>query len=201
MPQNHLARTKVRRNTLERGFSMVELVVVVAVISVVTAISLPNFVRMYRGSRLSNGGTKMAEILKVTRFQAIRRNTTITCRIAGGAAQTRVWADTTPNLVYDPGEPETIYSGDVRPVGAFGVPGTAALAAAIGPGIVLNPVAPFGGAFTFDARGAVVPAGVYVMYITDISNRALGYRAVVLLPSGSIQVWSGDAAGNWRFIG
>jgi len=179
---------------------MIELLVVLFIIIATSAIALPNFLKMFRASQLSNGATQVADILKQTRFQAIRRNTPVVCQIAGNATSSTIWADSNGNGVADPGELQTLLSGTVNLVAAGNVPGTGALAAAIGTNVVLVPVSTTNGTYTFDQRGAVNPASVYVSYVTNAALPALGYRAVVLLPSGSIQIWTGDTAGNWRLL-
>jgi Tfp pilus assembly protein FimT len=189
-----------RRRGAERGVGLVELMVVVAIVLITTVIALPNFLKVLRSSQLSNGATQMADILKQTRFQSIRRNTTITCRISPSASATTVYVDSNGNSQFDRGEIETVYTGNVSLVAAGGVPGTSSLANGVGSGITLTPVSPTAGTYSFDARGAVSPAAVYVMYVANTAIPSIGYRAVVLLPSGSIQIWTADAAGNWRLL-
>jgi len=54
----------------------------------------------------------------------------------------------------------------------------------------------------FYQRGAVSPAVVYVLYVGNTSASYGGYRAVVVLPSGSVQVWTyaGGASGIWQQV-
>lgn len=53
---------------------------------------------------------------------------------------------------------------------------------------------------TFDARGAVTfPANcVNVFFLASAAGQDAGYRAVMLMPAGSIQIWTGDSTGNWQ---
>jgi len=192
--EKHLNRSKS-----ERGVGLVELMVVVAIVLITTVIALPNFLKVYRSSQLSSGATQMADILKQTRFEAIRRNTAITCRITTqSSGATQAYVDSNGNSQFDSGELTTIFPGSVKPVAASGVPGTTSLASSIGSGITLTAVSPTAGTYTFDARGAVSPAAVYVQYVANTQIASLGYRAVVLLPSGSVQMWTGDSSGNWN---
>jgi len=193
-------KSDTKRRASARGFSIVELLVVMFLILVTSVIALPNFIRMLRTSELTNGATKVADILKLTRFQAIRRNTSVTCRIAGSSTSTTIWADTDGNSVADSAESQTVLSGNVNLVASGSVPGITTLAAAIGTNVTLVPVSTTAGTYTFDARGAVTPASVYVSYVTNSAMPALGYRAVVLLPSGSMQIWTGDTSGTWRLL-
>lgn len=189
-----------KRRASEQGVGLVELMVVVAIILITSVIALPNFIRILRSSQLSSGATQMADILKQTRFQAIRRNTSITCRISQASGTTSVYVDSNGNSQFDRGEIETVYSGNVNLVAAGGVPGTTSLASGVGSGITLTTVSPTAGTYTFDARGAVSPAAVYVMYVANTAMPSVGYRAVVLLPSGSIQIWTADQSGTWRLL-
>ena len=179
---------------------MTELLVVLFLISATSVIALPNFIRMWRASQLNNGTTQVADMLKLSRFQAIRRNTAISCRISGSSTSTQIWADTNGNSTADASESLTVLSGSVNLVSAGSVPGTTALATAIGTNVVLVPVSPTAGSYTFDSRGALTPAAVYVSYLTNSTVASLGYRAVVVLPSGSMQIWTSDTSGNWRLL-
>jgi hypothetical protein len=87
-------------------------------------------------------------------------------------------------------------SGNVNLVPAGTPPG--GLAAAVGVATLTNvPLA--NGGIAFDNRGAITPVSVSVLYVGNLALPNLGYRAVVLLPSGSVQIWTTtDATGNWR---
>jgi hypothetical protein len=37
-----------------------------------------------------------------------------------------------------------------------------------------------------------------VFFLNSALAPDAGYRAVLLLPAGSIQMWTGDGAGNWQ---
>jgi len=201
MMKNYPKARSLKRRASERGLGLVELMVVVAIVLITSVIALPNFLKVLRSSQLSNGATQMADMIKQTRFQAIRRNTSVTCRISQiSSTATQVWVDSNGNSVMDPGELQTLLVGNVSLVPSGGVPGTTSLAAAIGANVTLTPVSSTAGTYTFDARGAVSPAAVYVQYVANTAIPSLGYRAVVVLPSGSIQIWTADSAGTWRVL-
>src|SRR6266436_3238942 len=69
---------KVRRVS---GFSLTELVVAMAVAMILMAVSLPSFLRAYHSYRLSNAATQVADIVRLTRYEAIRINRTVNCVI------------------------------------------------------------------------------------------------------------------------
>ena len=59
----------------------------------------------------------------------------------------------------------------------------------------------------YDQRGVVVPyAGgpasstVYALYLGNPSDPSSGYRAIITLPSGAVQVWTSSSAGNWQRV-
>lgn len=191
-----------KRTNSERGFSLVEALVVLAVAFVMFAIAVPSFLQAYRSYQLNNAAEQVSGILKATRSAAIRLNTSVNCVIRGAAGQTRIWADS--NIPVNDGirqasEPEILLSGNVNLVQAGIVPNAAGLPAAVGVPVIAA-TSPVNGVDAFDGRGAANPAavGVFVLYVGNTAFPAIGYRAVVLMPSGSIQIWSADNAGNWH---
>jgi len=191
-----------KQTNSERGFSLIEALVVLAVAFVMLAVAVPSFLQAYRSYQLDSAAAQVSGILKGTRSAAIRLNTAVNLDIQAAGGQTRLWADSNIPVndgIEQPSEPQTLLSGNVNLVQAAIVPNTGGLAAAIGVP-VLTATSPVNGLDIFDGRGAANPAapGVFVLYVGNTAIPAVGYRAVVLMPSGSIQVWSTDSAGNWR---
>lgn len=189
-----------------RGFSLVEVVIAMAVILILSAIALPAFVSAYRMYQLTDAATQFAGLLKFTRFEAIRLNKTVNCviqQVASVPPVTNIWADSDVDGIEDPSEKQLLFSGTVNLVPAAGVPNAAGLAAAAGvPALADGTAIPFG----FDRRGAVVfnppnPQQVYAFYLSNLNDTSVGARAVILLPSGSIQLWKADSLGNWISLG
>jgi Tfp pilus assembly protein FimT len=168
----------------------VELAVAVAIILIVSAVAIPTITRAVKNYQLNDAATQLASIIKFTRFEAIRRNSPISCVnsqiIVGGQAS--VWSDNNGDGVEQATETQILLSQNATLIAAASVPNTAGLATAVGVA-TLTTVSPTNGSIQFDQRGAVVPAAVYVEYVADTSSSG-GYRAVVVLPSGSIQVWN-----------
>jgi len=185
-----------------RGFTMLELVVVVAVIMVVTAVSMPSFMQAMRIYRLNDAATQVAGVLKFTRYEAIRLNVSGTVGLGGPLNARVIQAGTITNVFTDSNyngsaqntEKQIRLSGNVNLVPAGTPPG--GLAAAVGVATLTSVPLPTG-AVAFDHRGALTPAAVNVLYIGNVAFPDLGYRAVVLLPSGSVQIWT-SASGNWQ---
>lgn len=187
------------------GFSTIELLVVVAIGIVIAAVAVPSVWSGYRTYQLNSAASQVASVLRFTRFEAIRQNTPIDFRtqvLAGGNVQ--AWADSAApvndgNVEATEDQFTGSTSGNVVAVG--GVPNTAAIATAIGVG-ALTAVPPAGGLITFDQRGAVTGASaVYAICLQNTATSSPGYRAVIVLPSGAIELWSSDSAGNWSRIG
>jgi len=198
-------RIEPQRNYLRRdrtrGFTIVELVVVMAVIMIISAVALPSFMRAYRTYQLDDAATQVAGILKFTRYEAIRVNvpaaTPLKAQILQSAAGTYVFADSNNNGTVQGTEKQILFSQNVILVSAATPPNTAGLATAVGVAALTN-VSITNGSVAFDQRGAVTPAAVNVLYIGNLSLPNLGDRAVIVLPSGAIQIWTTDSSGNWR---
>jgi len=197
------SKNSPKRKSRMRGFSVLELMVVVTVIMVVSAVALPSFMRAYRTYQLDDAANQVAGVLKFTRYEAIRLNVTAAAPLAARtlvtAAGTNVYTDSNNDGALQITENQILFSRNVTLVAAGTPPG--GLAAAVGVAALTNiPVTT--GVIAFDQRGAVVPAAVNVLYIGNTSLPNLGNRAVVVLPSGSIQTWttdvSADIVGNWR---
>ena len=179
------------------GFSTVELLIVVAIGFIMAAVAIPQALGAYRTYQLNNAASEVAGILKFTRLEAIRQNKSVTCTgQAAPAGGTLIWTDENGDNQVQPTENQILLgtSGDTVAMG--GVPNIAAIRAQLGVAAFTD--ATVGNGIQFDQRGAVNPVGVF--YIICIQNTAVptaGYRAVIVMPSGSVQTWSADSAGNW----
>ncbi|HKV25004.1 MAG TPA: GspH/FimT family pseudopilin [Candidatus Acidoferrum sp.] len=184
-----------------RGFTTVELVVVTAVILVMSAVALPSFWQMYQSYQLTDAAHRVANSLKFARFEAVRRNQALNWMMTRSnttPATISTWTDSNGNGVLDQSENQTIFVGNVGPIQAASAPHTSALATGIGANVVLTGVSPPTATIGFDRRGGVNPPAVYAVYLANGSVARVGYRAVILLPSGSVQVWTADSTGNWQ---
>jgi prepilin-type N-terminal cleavage/methylation domain-containing protein len=181
------------------GFSLTELVVALAVALILMAIGLPAFLRAYRAYELSNAARQVADILRLARYEAIRLNTPVQCIIQASGTNTNVWVDSIKNGTLDPTEKMILLGPSGNLMDGGSVPGTSALiTAAAGP---ISPTAPSPSAsgIWFDARGAVMPpSAVNVFYLSSALAPEAGYRAVFLMPAGSLQIWTADTTGNWQ---
>jgi type II secretory pathway pseudopilin PulG len=189
------------------GFSMVEMAVSIGVLLVLAAISVPALTRAFAIYQLNDTAARLAGTLKFARFEAIRLNRPVDCQIQQVGNGWLVYADTNRNQTPDQGETQDAIVGQAGLIGAGGVPDPSPIAAKLGGSG--NPLTAISGAntfVTFDPRGAVIdPSGntvtvVYVLYLGDTANPDLGYRAVVLLPSGMVHVWTAPSGGTWSQV-
>jgi prepilin-type N-terminal cleavage/methylation domain-containing protein len=178
-----------------RGFTLVEIVAAVAISLVICAIAVPNAIKSYQMYQLNDAATQVAGILKFTRYEAVRRNSSINCVNSQPTTngQANLWADDNGDGVEQSTERQILLDSTATLVSSSAVPNTSALASAIGAtSLTLTAVNTTSGSVTFTQRGAVSFGGnaqtVYVYYIGNSANS--GYRAVIVLPSGSIQVWT-----------
>src|SRR2546428_5769572 len=112
------------------GFSMVELAVSMTVLLILTAIAIPSLMRSFRTYQLNDAASRFSDMLKFTRFEAVRRNTQINCQIRLIGTDWTVW--TTPNGNTTPlsTEKQLIMAGFFGPLPGRGAPSPGALATA-----------------------------------------------------------------------
>src|SRR5437879_635969 len=203
--KTNLKKRFSRRAIENSGFSTLELVIIMAVMLIVTAVGLPSFFRSLRTYQLNDAATQVASVIKFTRYQAIRLNVTLAAGVkAGGnngcpgASNWCLWTDSIANTSLDGTENQIQLLGNLTLVAAPG-----GLAGAVGAGALTDARA--AGFVAFDRRGAVAPAAVDVLCVQNTAFPDLGFRAVVLLPSGSVEIWTRDgsttgATGIWRQV-
>jgi Type II transport protein GspH len=188
------------------GFSILELVITLTVILILTVVAIPVVLKTVKVYHLNATAGQISGMLKYTRFEAIRRNTPVNCQIAQTVTGWILWADSNKNGQPDPTEKQIMVIGSETLIPAAGAPNPAALTGALGPGAAGLPLTVLSGVNSFmiyDPRGAVFFAGaptIYVLYLGNPADAAEGFRAIVVLPSGVVQVWTGSAAGNWQQI-
>lgn len=171
----------------------------IVILMILSAIAIPTMTRAYRSYILSDATSRFAGIVKLTRFEAIRRNTLISLRVRQNGATWTAWADTTANGNPDPTEPQVLLAATTAVIAPPGAPSTAPIAAAIGSAPTV--LSAGNTSVAYDARGAVNfgggPPAVYAYYLGNPGFPDLGARAIILLPSGIVQVWS-SASGTWK---
>ena len=202
----------------QSGFSLVELLVVVAIIMVVAAIATPSIINGINGIRLRSAGSALTGIMQQARQTAVQRNRYLTVKptvVAGGRA---AYIDLNYNNAFDAGapapEPMIQWPRGVALVAA-GAPNTANLI-----GQCCATFVPQNSAVlpSFNSRGLpcvgpaspTPPGGVggvpnsvcnvrdagggtvgFVFYLSQTRPfGAVGWAAVSVTPAGRVRVWT-----------
>jgi len=101
-------KTTDRNNNSESGFSMVELLVSMAILGIIAAIAMPNFIAFKQNSQLGAATRELFSGFQQAKMTAIKRNTNCTITfnqpVGGTTYDYIVYVDTDNDLEYDPGE-------------------------------------------------------------------------------------------------
>jgi prepilin-type N-terminal cleavage/methylation domain-containing protein len=185
------------------GFSLVELVLSLAVLLVITTLAIPVVVRSLQSYQLNSTASQVAGMLKFAKFDAIRQNTKVSCQITQSGSNWLVWVDSNGNGVPDGAEPQMIIGGSFTLLPAGAVPNPAPITATLGPGFSSYSWVVLSGSnasIMYDQRGVIDALAVYALYIGNANDPNSGYRAIITMPSGAVQVWTSSSAGNWQRV-
>jgi type II secretory pathway pseudopilin PulG len=181
---------------------MVELAVSMTVLLILTAIAIPSLMRSFRTYQLNDAAARLSDMLKFTRFEAVRRNKQINFLIVSSGTDWIAGTDLNNNGSIDATEKQILINGVVTLLPSGTPPSYASILAKLGATSSLDASrSGAAGSVTFDARGAVSPLAAYVFYLGSATNPEFGYRAVILLPSGATQIWTAPNGGTWQRVG
>ena len=192
------------RRSPRNGFSLAELVLSLGVLLVITTLAIPVVVRSLQTYQLNSAASQLAGMLKFAKFDAIRQNTKVSCQIKWSGTNWLVWVDSNGNTIADGAEPQMIVGGTFTLLPAGSVPSPAPITATLGPGFsTLSWIVLSGSnnSITYDQRGVISGgASVYALYLGNPNDPSSGYRAVITMPSGAVQVWTASSSGNWQRV-
>jgi prepilin-type N-terminal cleavage/methylation domain-containing protein len=203
------ATMPVRPPSSQLGFSLVELVLSMAVLLIITTLAVPVILRSIQSYQLNSTASQLSGMLKFTKFEAIRQNTPVSCQIKQQGTNWIVWVDTNGDGTPNNNEPQMIVGAGNTLLPSGSVPSPNSIKITLGaastlPWMVLSGV---DSEETFDHRGVLDFADltppnptVYALYFGNPNDPKAGYRAVVTLPSGAVQVWSAAAGGPWQRV-
>ncbi len=117
---------------------------------------------------------------------------------AGDPTMTIMWTDSDKDGQPDPTEQQILLGRGGNLVAGAGVPGGRYVDAAANITSGTTTVPPSGTPITFDARGSSDSFKRLYVVPGEPSAPAAGYRAVLLMPAGSIELWTGDVSGKWQ---
>lgn len=193
-----------------RGFSLIELVLVVAIMLAIAAMAMPQFLTFTASYRLRNGLNAVAGVMQQARMEAIRKNTTVQVVNSASGSSSIVFADLDGDGNWSGGEPGAQLPKQVQ-VKTSGYPGDAY--ASLWTGLTTSYSAESQStAIKFNSRGlpCVVLSGTVctnldttggggtpVGFVRYVQNTGTGsaWGAVTISPAGRIQTstWNGSS--------
>lgn len=197
------AKSDFTRRRPRNGFSLVELMLSLAVLLVITTLAVPVVVRSLQTYQLNSTASQLAGMLKFAKFDAIRQNTPVSCQIQQSGGNWLVWVDSNGDTIPNGAEPQMIIGGAFTLLPAGAVPSPAPITATLGPGFSTYSWVVLSGSnssITYDQRGVIAAQAVYALYIGNAIDPNSGYRAIITMPSGAVQVWTSSSAGNWQRV-
>lgn len=190
------------RRSRSGGFSMVELAVSLTVLLILTAIAIPTLMRSFRTYQLNDAAARVSDMLKFTRFEAVRRNKRVCFLTQQNGSSWILGTDSTCTGTFDTNGRQQVIAGFASILPAGAPPSSASILAKLGATSSLDATkSGVASSLTFDSRGAVAPLVAYVLYLGSATNPEFGYRAVILLPSGATQIWTAPSGGPWQRVG
>ena len=185
----------------QRGFTMIELMIVIVIILVVTAVAIPAVMTATYNVRLRSSGSQVGGLLQSARMRAIRDNRTypLNCmpQPANDCVTLYVDLSGTGNGAYQAGAAVVELPGTVRfsTAGFPAIPqATLGFVPLVNQQIYFNPR----GLPCSRGGGGVCTNNGFVFYFQD--QRALGtngYGAVAITPAGRIRVYSYNLTHGW----
>lgn len=175
----------------DSGFSMIELMVVIAIIAVVTAITVPNFLSWIPRKRLASASDELFSNLLYTKMQAIKSNRDWAVVFDYGGNSYTIQRDYGGSNTAVRSVDLSGYGSGVRYGG--GNPGTPAVPGDVNTSIPGDGISYTGPSNTvvFTSRGMVDNLG-YV-YLTNAFNSSVAVGTPVLAGVVSQRVWSGTS--------
>lgn len=186
-----------RRKCLSRvaGYSLVEMMMTLAIGLVLVSVALPTMVGAIQSYRLNSAAQQVANLIELTRYTAIRRNSVMFLQMTVKNGNTIFYVDLNGNTTLDPNEPMVMLPTDMQLANHQSLtPGPASTG--------LAPTQDFTSQMTFDYRGTVNFSGggataAYFLALGYVSQAQYGCRAITVTPMGQTKVWKAPASGAW----
>ncbi|MDT8066681.1 MAG: prepilin-type N-terminal cleavage/methylation domain-containing protein [Terriglobia bacterium] len=169
-----------------RGFTLLELVVVVAIMLAIAAYAIPNVLRAMADYKLKNTMMQVAAICQQQRMQAVRTNSTLQVNSAALASAlprgVTAFATGAPTLDPSTFSGSSAYEPEVATVpvqfNSRGLPcvGTASACS------------------NWDTSGKGQQVGFLIYFKMDKTMGGTGWGAITIMPAGRINTWFYDGA-------
>jgi prepilin-type N-terminal cleavage/methylation domain-containing protein len=191
----------------QAGFSMVEVMIVVAIIMIISAMAAPNIMSSLRLVKLRGGASSMINIFEQARMLAVRNNRGYMVLPTVAQGTTYWYVDANNNQTMDAGEPAVALPQSVTAAAA--PPSNATLSLPGGTNYYLLPLQT---GPAFNTRGLPCYATAtsclnyntatqnyenFAYYIQDNGFGGTLYMAVTVAPNGKIKSWRWTGA-SWK---
>jgi prepilin-type N-terminal cleavage/methylation domain-containing protein len=189
----------------QSGFTLAELIVVVTVILVVGALSIPNLTRAIDTSRIKGAAQSLAAAYQDARIRATQKDTSYQVLISPpGTSPAQICIDLDGDGTCSAGDPVTTFATQIK-VSNLGVP------VPLGPAqlnyLTMDTEHSTASGLTWNAMGlpcqrTPCPAMGWVQHLQLLrANGDVMYAAVTVSPTGRVKVWtfisSGNGNGTW----
>jgi Tfp pilus assembly protein FimT len=182
----------------EFGYSLVEMIMTLAVGLILVSVSLPMLVGAIQGYRLNSIAQQTADLIELTRYTAIRRNAIVSLYKTTQNGSTVLYIDLKGSVTLDAGDPMVVIPSDMQIAnGQPLTPGPASTG--------LNSAQDFTDTIKFDYRGTLnYPGGgaigPYFLALGYTIQTQYGFRAVSVIPMGQTKIWRAPAGGTWTLM-
>ncbi|MCU1286525.1 MAG: hypothetical protein JWO13_2875 [Acidobacteriales bacterium] len=197
---------KTRQSDERAGFSLTELLVVVAIIMVITAFAVPTITKSLSNIRLRATATNVNGLIQQLRMQAVRDNKYYRMRTQAAVPPNgllTLYIDTNGNSLLDVGEPSVAIPNDTTINDGTGGPATVPPNVLFPPYIKANTVD-----IAFNERGlpcsnppicnTIAPYIVYMQQTRALA--APGWAAITITQAGRVKAYTyqpGTPAPSW----
>ena len=200
------------RRKKDRGFSLIEMIIVAVIIMILAAITVPRILNTISDAKLRYFATNYSGLLQSARMQAVRKNAFYTVQptsLSTGGTGYYVHFQGGTYAVGDPllplGSQITAYTGlgSGAPNEATFTSGTSSNGLSFAPNAGTD-------APSFNARGLpcigvpatgacpLVPGQGFVIFLSKSSLTGnVSWASIAITPSGHMQIWTSDSTGNW----
>jgi prepilin-type N-terminal cleavage/methylation domain-containing protein len=187
----------LRRRCLSQaaGYSLIEMMMTLAVGLILVSIALPMLVGAIQGYRLNSVAQQVANLIELTRYTAIRRNSLMTLQMKPVNGNTVFFIDLNGNGQPDANEPMVMLPSDMQLAnGQTATPNSSSIG--------LGATQDFAGKITFDYRGTVnFPAGgvinPYFLALGYVNQAQYGCRAITVTVMGQTKGWKAPDNSAW----